>query len=517
MSTGCRMSIAADPTSAVPWSTSRTPTSSHRPNNRTGSCDDRRMATQQPERFDAIVIGAGQAGPGIARHLVDDGERSPSSSRTRSAARASIGAAGRRRRCGRRLAWPISPARRVPMACRPATVEVDFAAVVARKDASSTAGSRAPRSRWRTRTVSPSSTARPASPDPATAGTSSSSATACWPHPRSSSTSAPGRRNRRSPASPTCLARQRPHPPPRHAARAPRDRRRQLHRPRVRADVPALRQRGHDPRAGPAHRRARGRRHRRRDHPIPRRRRSDDPHRRSRSSGSRRPAMACACTPTPPGRSTGHTSSSPSGARRTPTCSISAPSGWRPTSAASSPPTARSAPPSTASGRWATSTGGGPSPTRRTRTTRSSSTASPAARRTADGRIPTYAMFTDPPLGRVGMTEGEARQSGRRVLMATFPMSEHTRAILDGETAGLIKLLVDADNDRFLGAATLGHRRRRDRPGGQRPDARRRAVPRARRDAADPPDRCRVLADDPRAPRAAACDNGRLTSPRSVS
>jgi pyruvate/2-oxoglutarate dehydrogenase complex dihydrolipoamide dehydrogenase (E3) component len=76
--------------------------------------------------------------------------------------------------------------------------------------------------------------------------------------------------------------------------------------------------------------------------------------------------------------------------------------------------------------------------------------------RTADGRIPTYAMFTDPPLGRVGMSEREARQSGRRVLMATFPMSEHTRAVLEGETAGLIKLLVDADSDRFLGAATLG-------------------------------------------------------------
>jgi pyruvate/2-oxoglutarate dehydrogenase complex dihydrolipoamide dehydrogenase (E3) component len=77
-------------------------------------------------------------------------------------------------------------------------------------------------------------------------------------------------------------------------------------------------------------------------------------------------------------------------------------------------------------------------------------------RRSGDGRIPTYAMFTDPPLGRVGMTEGEARQSGRRVLMATFPMSEHTRAQLDGETAGMIKLLVDGDSDRFLGAATLG-------------------------------------------------------------
>jgi pyruvate/2-oxoglutarate dehydrogenase complex dihydrolipoamide dehydrogenase (E3) component len=76
--------------------------------------------------------------------------------------------------------------------------------------------------------------------------------------------------------------------------------------------------------------------------------------------------------------------------------------------------------------------------------------------RTADGRIPTYAMFTDPPLGRVGMSEREARQSGKRALIATFPMSEHTRAQLDGETAGLIKLLVDADTERFLGAATLG-------------------------------------------------------------
>jgi pyruvate/2-oxoglutarate dehydrogenase complex dihydrolipoamide dehydrogenase (E3) component len=76
--------------------------------------------------------------------------------------------------------------------------------------------------------------------------------------------------------------------------------------------------------------------------------------------------------------------------------------------------------------------------------------------RTADGRIPTYAMFTDPPLGRVGMSEREARQSGKRVSMATLPMSRHTRAQLDGETDGLIKLLVDADTDRFLGAATLG-------------------------------------------------------------
>ncbi len=76
--------------------------------------------------------------------------------------------------------------------------------------------------------------------------------------------------------------------------------------------------------------------------------------------------------------------------------------------------------------------------------------------RSADDRIPTYAMFTDPPLGRVGMTAGEAAASGRRVDVATFPMSQLTRAVLDGETDGLIKLLVDADTDRLLGAATLG-------------------------------------------------------------
>lgn len=76
--------------------------------------------------------------------------------------------------------------------------------------------------------------------------------------------------------------------------------------------------------------------------------------------------------------------------------------------------------------------------------------------RSVDGRIATYAMFTDPPLGRVGMNEREARESGKRVLKATFPMKQLTRAMLDGETDGLIVLLVDADTERFLGAATLG-------------------------------------------------------------
>jgi pyruvate/2-oxoglutarate dehydrogenase complex dihydrolipoamide dehydrogenase (E3) component len=71
-------------------------------------------------------------------------------------------------------------------------------------------------------------------------------------------------------------------------------------------------------------------------------------------------------------------------------------------------------------------------------------------------RIMAYALFTDPPLGRVGMSEQEARRSGRRVLMATKPMRKIGRAVEQSETDGLIKLLVDADTEQFLGAAILG-------------------------------------------------------------
>ncbi|KAA3653983.1 MAG: mercuric reductase [Chloroflexi bacterium] len=71
-------------------------------------------------------------------------------------------------------------------------------------------------------------------------------------------------------------------------------------------------------------------------------------------------------------------------------------------------------------------------------------------------RITTYAMFVDPPLGRVGMSEKEARNSGRNVLMATRPMKTISRAKEKDETAGLVKILVDADTEQFLGAAILG-------------------------------------------------------------
>jgi pyruvate/2-oxoglutarate dehydrogenase complex dihydrolipoamide dehydrogenase (E3) component len=71
-------------------------------------------------------------------------------------------------------------------------------------------------------------------------------------------------------------------------------------------------------------------------------------------------------------------------------------------------------------------------------------------------RLPAYALFTDPPLGRVGMSETEARASGRRVLMGKRPMSRVSRAVEKGETNGFIKVLADADTNEILGAAILG-------------------------------------------------------------
>jgi len=68
-----------------------------------------------------------------------------------------------------------------------------------------------------------------------------------------------------------------------------------------------------------------------------------------------------------------------------------------------------------------------------------------------------YAMYIDPPLGRVGMSETEAKASGRNVLITTKPMDNIGRALEQGETFGLFKILVDADTREFLGAAVLGY------------------------------------------------------------
>ncbi len=76
--------------------------------------------------------------------------------------------------------------------------------------------------------------------------------------------------------------------------------------------------------------------------------------------------------------------------------------------------------------------------------------------RTVDGRVTTYALYTDPPLGRVGMTLREARASGRRILQAEIGMDRVSRAVLEGETSGLMRILVDGDTEEILGAAVLG-------------------------------------------------------------
>jgi len=76
-------------------------------------------------------------------------------------------------------------------------------------------------------------------------------------------------------------------------------------------------------------------------------------------------------------------------------------------------------------------------------------------RRVSD-RIPCYALYTDPPLGRVGMTEAEVRGSGRPALMGQRAMTRVGRAVEKGESQGFMKVLVDAETKQILGASILG-------------------------------------------------------------
>lgn len=76
--------------------------------------------------------------------------------------------------------------------------------------------------------------------------------------------------------------------------------------------------------------------------------------------------------------------------------------------------------------------------------------------RKVSDRILTYALYTDPPLGRVGMTEKQVRQSGRKALMGIRPMTRVNRARANGDTRGFIKVIVDAETEKILGAAILG-------------------------------------------------------------
>ena len=76
-------------------------------------------------------------------------------------------------------------------------------------------------------------------------------------------------------------------------------------------------------------------------------------------------------------------------------------------------------------------------------------------RRVSD-RITAYGLYIDPPLGRAGMTETEARKTGRKLLMGKRPMTKVGRAVEKGETQGFMKILVDAETREILGASILG-------------------------------------------------------------
>jgi pyruvate/2-oxoglutarate dehydrogenase complex dihydrolipoamide dehydrogenase (E3) component len=76
--------------------------------------------------------------------------------------------------------------------------------------------------------------------------------------------------------------------------------------------------------------------------------------------------------------------------------------------------------------------------------------------RKVSDRIPGYALYIDPPLGRAGMSETQARKTGRALLVSKRPMTRVGRAVEKDETQGFMKVVVDAETKKILGAAILG-------------------------------------------------------------
>ncbi len=76
--------------------------------------------------------------------------------------------------------------------------------------------------------------------------------------------------------------------------------------------------------------------------------------------------------------------------------------------------------------------------------------------RSLSQRLVGYALYIDPPLGRIGMTQTDAEKTGRKILVSTRPMTRVGRAIEKGETKGFMKIVADAETQRILGAAILG-------------------------------------------------------------
>ncbi len=77
-------------------------------------------------------------------------------------------------------------------------------------------------------------------------------------------------------------------------------------------------------------------------------------------------------------------------------------------------------------------------------------------KRNTTGRLLPYCMFTDPQLGRVGLTEQEARKRKLSIKVATMPNSAVARAIETGDTRGMMKAVLDAKTGKILGASILG-------------------------------------------------------------
>ena len=77
-------------------------------------------------------------------------------------------------------------------------------------------------------------------------------------------------------------------------------------------------------------------------------------------------------------------------------------------------------------------------------------------RRSVSDRVPVYGLFIDPPLARIGMNEAQARTTARKLLRGTMPMARIGRARERGETQGFLKILIDAETRLFLGASFLG-------------------------------------------------------------
>jgi pyruvate/2-oxoglutarate dehydrogenase complex dihydrolipoamide dehydrogenase (E3) component len=75
--------------------------------------------------------------------------------------------------------------------------------------------------------------------------------------------------------------------------------------------------------------------------------------------------------------------------------------------------------------------------------------------RTVTDRIPCYALYSDPPLARIGLTEQAVRASGKPALIGTRTMTRVLRAVEKGESLGFMKILVDAESQQILGASLL--------------------------------------------------------------